>query len=140
MLKLISTISAQDHKFRLGAHYLKVVYSQESMHIMSEFTESQQYQIKIAAKNIYTSNLYYESYGIITQSIPNLQGWDSILTQVYKLDSVFEPESNTELSATERVLRQWFILHLRLAYARGIKMPHWDTHLPVELFKIYQEI
>jgi hypothetical protein len=93
MLKLICQISAQDKKYRAGARYLKTVYSPRSMFILREFTDSQCDQIKLMAKTIYTTNAYYESFGIIEKALPNLQGWDSILTQVYKLESVFEPKS-----------------------------------------------
>lgn len=75
------------------------------MYILRDFTESQCEQIKLMAKNIYNSNVYYESYGIIEKAIPDVQGWDSILTLVYKLDSVFEPKASSDLSATERVIR-----------------------------------
>lgn len=60
-------------------------------------------------------------------------GWDSVLAQVYKLDSV---EELPQMTATERVIRQWFKLSVRLAFEKKKEtLNNWDPMVAVQMYR-----
>lgn len=90
ILRLILQISNQDNRYRQGAFYLRHIYCAENKEIMTtQFTEVQQAQIKWVASDIYNSNLYVVAYATLKNyKNQEIEGWDTILGQVYKLDSM----------------------------------------------------
>jgi hypothetical protein len=58
-----------------------------------------------------------------------------VLAQVYKLDSV---EELPQMTATERVIRQWFKLSVRLAYEKKKEtLIAWDSMIAVHMYRQY---
>ncbi len=79
---------------------------------------------------IFKVNSYIKACATLKQfESTNYVGWDSVLAQVYKLDSV---EELPQMTATERVIRQWFKLSVRLAYEKKKDtLIAWDSMIAV---------